>query len=345
MRHAHLLTLLMGLALIIGCAAGPGSRDTGQQALDAPDALRDGPSEVAGAGSGATVVYEVGDRAADEADAVDAPGWDGGLAGVDPGVLPGVLPGGGADSRFEAGVLYAMAYYPSPSGVEIERANSLGALYGDARPGYGLYTFVLGGPVGASPDANADAYQELLRVIETYVLNAPADSQREGRHGFLIQVDPIQLTDEESAELGLAQLARPGLSLQMQTVLARQLRMFGLPALADRLEHSQGPFLVTSLQPGLIPLSEPMPLLIIDLHDLGPEYMYSLVDAYDRPIPADLLGRPTSLSIIGRRVQAMFPSRRVDSGAAPPPSGEWIWMVGMPGQSKRLRAEISPEEP
>lgn len=340
MRHAHLLTLLMGLALIIGCAAGPGSRDTGQQALDAPGALRDGPSEVAGAGSGATVVYEVGDRAADEADAVGAPRWNGGLAGVDPGVIPGA-PG---DSRFEAGVLYAMAYYPSPSGVETERANSLGALYGDARPGYGLYTFVLGGPVGASSDADADAYQELLRVIETYVLNAPAENEREGRHGFLIQVDPIQLTDEESAELGLAQLARPGLSLQMQTVLARQLRMFGLPALADRLEHSQGPFLVTSLQPGLIPLSEPKPLLIVDLHDLGPEYMYSLVDAYDRPIPPDLVGRPASLSAIGRRIQAMFPNRRVDSGAAPPPSGEWIWMVGMPGQSDRLRAATSPEE-
>jgi hypothetical protein len=69
--------------------------------------------------------------------------------------------------------------------------------------------------------------------------------------------------------------------------------------------------------------------------------MYSLVDVYDRPIPGDLLGRPESLSAIARRLQQIFPSRRVDSGAAPAPSGGWIWLVGVPGPTE-LASRAAP---
>jgi len=342
MRRAHLSIVLTGILLLAGCATGPGSPEAVPETLDAPGVVRGSqtPPLVSGAQreTGASVTYEVGDGQDDERATDQGLLWSG-----TGGRRPGSSADWPLDSGFESGVLYAMAYFPSPSGVETERANSLGELYGDARPGYGLYTFVLGGPVGASSAANADAYDELLRVIETYVLNNPeGSSDSGGRHGFLIQVDAAKRPDE--APLELVDRTQPGISLQIQSVLARQLRVLGQVELADRLEHSDGPFLVTSLQPSLIPRSEPMPLLIVDLHDLGPEYMYPLIDAYDRPIPPDLLGRPQSLSAIGRRIQAMFPNRRIDSGAAPPPSGEWIWLTGVPGRSNALAAAPTLEE-
>lgn len=320
MRVALLSLVLVGVALLAGCAAG-GSRDDDGDLLETPDSMRTGRTSVSGAGrassagsgSAASVTFEVG-------------GSDAERAAAEQLVIPLQSP------AFDAGVLYAMAYVPSSSGVETERANSLAQLYADARPGYALYTFVLGGPAGPRSEAEVAAYHELLRVIETYVLGEPgASATGPDGHGFLVQVDPAMGSEPNGAEL--AQRAQPGLSLQMQAALARQLRVFGHIELADRLEQSTGPFLVTSLRPALIPMSEQVPLLIIDLHDLGPEYMYSLIDAYDRPIPGDLRGQPESLAAIGRRVQGMFPNRRLDSGAKPPPSGAWIWLVGEPGRS------------
>ncbi|MEA3642127.1 MAG: hypothetical protein VBE63_19620 [Lamprobacter sp.] len=359
MRGTLLSTVLISVALLAGCAAG-GLRDDGSDALKAPGAMRAGRATVLEDGSSvsggrldagsagsaaASVTFETGDPERQQGSG-------------EPPILPneGILFDQDFDQDFDQkvfdkGVLYAMAYLPSASNVETERANSLAALYADARPGYDLYTFVLGGPVGPQPGSEAAAYDELLRVIETYVLGDPAESgAARGQHGFLIQVDPLldgqfdagrssdagseagQAADAGSSGASLAERARPGLSLQMQAALARQLRVFGHVELADRLESSSGPFLVSSLRPALIPMSEQVPLLIVDLHRLGPEYMYSLIDAYDRPIPSELRGRPESLSAIGRRVQGMFPNRRLDTGAEPPPSGTWIWLIGEPGR-------------
>jgi len=354
MRRTLLGPVLISVALLAACAAG-GSHDAGE-ALEAPGALRvdrttvsetraTAPTRGFGAGSSsgsaASVTFETG-------------GPERQPGSGEPPILPsaGLLFDQGL---FDQGLLYAMAYLPSSSGVETERANSLAELYADARPGYDLYTFVLGGPVGPRAGAEAAAYDELLRVIETYVLGDPAESgSARGRHGFLVQVDPLldgqfdaqldagppadagleaeQPSDAGSSGASLAERARPALSLQMQVALARQLRLFGHVELADRLELSEGPFLVSSLRPALIPMSAQVPLLIVDLHHLGPEYMYSLIDAYDRPIPSDLRGRPESLSAIGRRVQGMFPNRRLDTGAEPPPAGAWIWLIGDSGR-------------
>ncbi|NEX18372.1 MAG: hypothetical protein C1943_17645 [Halochromatium sp.] len=352
MRRTLLSPVLISVALLAACAAGS-SRDDGGDALEAPGALRAGRTTVSGtsttaptgefgagssSGSAASVTFETG-------------GPERQRGSGEPPILPnaGILFDQGV---FDQGVLYAMAYLPSSSGVETERANSLAELYADARPGYDLYTFVLGGPVGPQPGTEAAAYDELLRVIETYVLGNPAESgSARGQHGFLVQVDPLldgqfdaglssdvgseaeQASDAGSFGASLAERARPGLSLQMQVALARQLRVLGHVELADRLELSDGPFLVSSLRPALIPMTEQVPLLIVDLHNLGPEYMYSLIDAYDRPIPGDLRGRPESLAAIGRRVQGMFPNRRLDTGAEPPPSGAWIWLIGGSGRS------------
>jgi hypothetical protein len=289
------------------------------------------PGSAAPAGSGASVSLEYGSPSARTTGQTTPPepaDWNWDLA---------------RGAGFDAGVLYAMAYFPSPSGVESERANSLSELYADARPGYALYTFLLGGPVEIRSPSDLAAYRELLRVIETYVMSSGSDesgaeSRRRGtagHHGFLVQVNALR------PEGDLLERVQPGITLQMQTVLARQLRIYGHVALADRLEQSTGPFLVTSLRPTMIPMDARTPLLIVDLHDLGPEYMYSLVDAYDRPIPGDLVGRPESLAALERRVQQIFPSGRVDSGAAPPPSGNWTWLIGVSAQASGAQPAMS----
>jgi hypothetical protein len=242
---------------------------------------------------------------------------------------------------FKQGVLYAMAYLPSASDVELERANSLAELYGDGRPGYALYTYLLGGPLGSEASSASAAYVELLRVIETYVLGVSSREPWDGQHGFLLQVDP--LIDAESSQASLAERAWPGLSLQMKAVLARQLRLFGEFELADRLEQSPGPFLITSLRPALIPMSAQAPLLIVDLQYIGPEYLYSLVDAYDRQIPSKLRGQVESLAVIRERLRDMFPNRGLDSGAAPPPKEAWIWLIGEPRRAAAMALNPTSE--
>ena len=314
MRVVFLSTVLIGVALLAACA-GSGSREAERDALDVSGRSATDRIPV----SGASVSFEVA-----------GPERDGDIEQQP--ILVGERLG------FEAGVLYAMAYLPSPSGVELERANSLAELYGDARPGYALYTFILGGPVGAQAAVDsADSYSELLRVIETYVANddsAEADSGV-GRHGFLVQVDAAQ------AEGALAERARPGLSRQIQGALARQLRLHGRFELAERLERSYGPFLVTSLRPALLPISDSTPLLVVDVRAIGPEYMYALIDAYDRPIPGDLAGRPQSLAAIERRLREMFPDPRRESGATSSPSGDWVWLIGDASEQSRAAAAVS----
>jgi hypothetical protein len=97
---------------------------------------------------------------------------------------------------------------------------------------------------------------------------------------------------------------------------------------------------VTSLRPALVPMSATQPLLVVDLQPLGPEYMYSVVDVYDRPIPGDMLGRPESLAAIARRLREIFPNRQVDSGAAPAPDQEWIWLID--GTARAQAQAVAP---
>lgn len=323
-------TVLMSAA-VLGACAGSGLRDDGRAALERPDRQRiEQPSFSEGGVTtdpGASVPLRLPDGDSNRGDQqVSAPQWGAGSAG----------PRGS-----EPGVLYAMAYFPAPSGVETERANSLAELYADARAGYGLYSFLLGGPTDARSPGRVAAYGELLRVIDTYVMDNGSGERGTGRHGFLVQVDLLRSGAE------LYERVRPGLSAQIEAVLARQLRLYGHGALADRLEQSQGPFLVTSLRPAVVPVNARQPMLIVDLQDVGPEYMYSVVDAYDRPIPADILGEPESLSVIKRRLLAIFPNRQVDRGAAAAPAGDWIWLIGTsataqaqgpPGKDKRQGA-------
>ncbi|NBC47320.1 MAG: hypothetical protein GVY22_04870 [Gammaproteobacteria bacterium] len=314
-------TVLIAAALLAACAGtggGPGGgQDTGRDGdrAAADRAGAEGPALSEGGvthDKGASLTFELG-----------APPQPNQL-GVEHWKRPPRWPVGPTrDDDSEVGVLYAMAYFPAPSGVEIERANRLAELYADARAGYGLYSFLLGGPTDARSPVDVAAYGELLRAIDTYVMNSngAGGNGDTGRHGFLIQVDVLRPDGE------LYERVYPRLSAEARLVLARQLRLYGHVALADRLEASSGPFLVTSLRPALVPMSATQPLLVVDLQPLGPEYMYSVVDVYDRPIPGDMLGRPESLAAIARRLREIFPNRQVDSGAAPAPDQEWIWLI------------------
>jgi hypothetical protein len=77
----------------------------------------------------------------------------------------------------------------------------------------------------------------------------------------------------------------------MRRDFAAYLRAGGQIALAQRLDRGAGPFLVSSLEPRLVPADAWRPRMFVDLSEIGPEYMYSVVDAYDRPIPAEQVGR------------------------------------------------------
>lgn len=315
-------TVLIVTVLLAACA-GTGPRGGDRGALPAPERVQPEQQDNAGGMAQETGVGET--------PALDAPSRH---PQAGPAATQALDWRRQAGRRDAVGVLYAMAYFPAPSGVAIERANRLAELYADARAGYGLYSFLLGGPSDARMPSAVAAYGELLRVIDTYVMSdePSAGDDRAGRHGFLVPVEVLGA----GAEGELYQRVRPRLSTPMQAVLARQLRLFGHVALADRLEQSPGPFLVTSVRPALLPLDARQPLLIVDLQPLGPEYMYSVVDAYDRPIPSATLGRRASLAAIERRLQAIFPSPEVDSGAAPAPAEAWIWLLPDSAQARAV---------
>jgi hypothetical protein len=116
--------------------------------------------------------------------------------------------------------------------------------------------------------------------------------------------------------------AAPEPSAAARRGLAGWLRGQGRAGLAGRLESRPGPFLVSSLEPRLLPSSPDSPRLVADLSAVGSEYLYGVVDAFDRPIPAELQGRPEGLAAIGERLLALV---------APAPgggTGDWVTQVG-----------------
>ena len=227
---------------------------------------------------------------------------------------------------------YAMAYFPitDRDGVaDREESDRPTALFQASRPGYGLYTYVLGGD---SDDPVDDAsglarHQELLRVIETYVLGSRnGDSASDARvHTFLVPVDPRQ------RGLALAEQADPQLSALMGEALAAQLRGLGQLELVRQLEESPGPVLVTTLVPSMLPSGRDSAWLLVDLGAIGPAYLYSVVDVYDRSIAAEVAGRPESLAMVRERLLGLFPAPVLsDNGGSngAPPAGRWVFLLG-----------------
>ena len=220
---------------------------------------------------------------------------------------------------------YAMAYFPVGGDGDLEQSDSLSRLFGTSRPGYGLYTYVIAGSdISVSPQAFA-TYRELLRVIETYVLAArDGGGPDPSAHTFLVPVRP------ERHGAALVDQTGPELSAPMGEALVRYLGGRGRADLVRRLETSPGPFLVTSLEPSLTPREQGAPQLLVDLGSVGPAYMYSVVDAYDRPIPAGETGRQASLDAVRGRLLDLFPEPVVagdaDIGETAP--GDWVFLLG-----------------
>jgi len=84
---------------------------------------------------------------------------------------------------------------------------------------------------------------------------------------------------------------------------------------------------VSSLEPRLVPGSPQDVRLIVDLSGVGPEFMYSIVDAYDRDIPRNISGRAESLQAVRQRLLDVFPRNAIEGGAQPP-AGDWVFLLG-----------------
>lgn len=223
---------------------------------------------------------------------------------------------------------YGMLYFPSVGeGARIDTSMALNQLYENGIPGYGIYTFVLPGP-GLPPASGASAarLRELLRIIETYV--ATTENEGDGpsaeAHAFLI---PINV-----ANLGapLIDQVAVDLSRHMHRQFSQNLRLEGQTRLAARLEKGDGPFLITTLEPRLLSSDPSSPRLVADLSRLGPEHLYGIVDAYDRPIPSGASGRPESLRLIRERLLnlPLLPADTLDGRVEQP---DWLFSLGQIG--------------
>jgi len=234
-----------------------------------------------------------------------------------------------SEPSVDAGSLaYSMAYFPS-RGAEtgVETAKAINTLYSNATPGYGVYTFVLLG-AGFDPAKEPDRarYAELLRVIETYVLAGEqgARGPRAEAHAFLIAIRP----DRKDAKL--IEQTGPELSAAMRKDLVQYLKRRDQPALAARLETLPGPFLISSLEPRLLPTSQVAPRLVSDLSGIGPEYLYAVVDAYDRPVEPEQQGRPEGLGAIRERLLGLFSRKVTEEELSPALKDAWVFRLGGP---------------
>jgi len=239
---------------------------------------------------------------------------------------------------------YSMIYFPlGGRGDPAGPSSTLAAPFDSALPGYGIYTFILHGGLGnAVEPVNLDTYSELLRVIETYVLAADRDAgdgvggANRQAHSFLLPVHA-----DRSGET-LLDRTGPELSAGMRGDFAAYLRAGGQIELAQRLDQDSGPFLISSLEPRLVPADPRAPWMFVDLSEIGPEYMYSVVDAYDRLIPAEQVGRVESLAEIRARLIDMFPDTATDASAVASPAGVWLYLFGRRQDAMLMPAVFMP---
>jgi hypothetical protein len=229
---------------------------------------------------------------------------------------------------------YAMAYFPSgppngSTGAPGQTAAEVSPLYNQATPGYGIYTYVLlGNGFPDLPEADSLRYREFLRLIQTYVLAAdPPDLGPDARaHSFLLAVYPRRKGQPLIDQTG------PELSAAMREALVQYVGSLGEAGLAERVRTGPGPFLVSGPEPRLIPSSKASPRLVADLSDLAPEYLYPVVDAYDRPIADGDLGRAAGLEPIRERLANVFQVAAESVGSDPAPdaasAGRWVYLLG-----------------
>lgn len=203
---------------------------------------------------------------------------------------------------------YAMAYFPSGAAEEgggppTRGGAEVASLYNLATPGYGIYTYVLlGKGFPDLPEADAMRYRELLRLIQTYILasDTPGAAPDDRAHAFLLAVYPWRKGQPLIEQTG------PELSDGMRDALAEYIGAVGDADLAQRVAKAPGPFLVSGTEPRLIPSTKVSPRLVADLSGLAPEYLYPLVDAYDRPIGDQDIARSGGLGPLRERLTHVF---------------------------------------
>lgn len=231
---------------------------------------------------------------------------------------------------------YAMAYFPSAGPVvRVDAEARPEPLYRGATPDYGLYTFVMVGPgfEGLAPVEQARS-RELFRLVEMYGgdkgdPNAPQVPQQ--THVFLIPVD---------AELGQSSLfnqVAANLSDRMRVDLIKDLRAQGQSDLAGRLEKGSGPFLISGVEPTLVPEGQTSFRLLADLSGIGIEHLYDVVDAFDRQLSPQVAGRPESLTEIRDRLNDIPQSGAGGAGRS------WVFLLGGgrdPGASAPARPSV-----
>ncbi|AGA90204.1 hypothetical protein Thimo_1410 [Thioflavicoccus mobilis 8321] len=221
---------------------------------------------------------------------------------------------------------YGMAYFSTRAGeAPLDIAGEAGALYREAMPGYGIYTFLLQGDPGALPGGDRSRYEELLRVIDSYVLapDDPTDVASFSSHAFLVAVEPRRTDARVGVDPGTP--ASDELAAAMRSDFAAYLGAGDHQALARALRGDAGPFLVSSLEPRLVPVGGDGPRLLVDLSDVGVEYLYAVVDAYDRPIAEGPQDTAEGFAAIARRLKAVFPSRTGRGLVAAP--HDWVTLL------------------
>lgn len=170
-----------------------------------------------------------------------------------------------------------------------------------------VYTYLLFG-VGDGTDSSSTrpwrlTEFELLRLIDTYVLDdivAAGENQKTSqaitRHQFLVPVyDGLD-------SLPLIERSAPDLAVAAREALADHLDAHRQEPLASRLRAAPGPFLISRTTANLVPEQGDSALLLTDLSSIGPEYLYSVVDAYDRPISAAAAGADVALFELRQRL-------------------------------------------
>lgn len=203
---------------------------------------------------------------------------------------------------------------------------------GDGFRDAAVYTYVLFGigdqrqPQEARPWRHVEL--ELLRLIDTYVVSEPGARAASG-HVFLVPVyaglDSLPLTEQTAPEL--ADRARLG--------LAAALGASGHARLANRLRGGAGPFLVSRTRAGLLPVAPQDRLLLTDLSETGPEYLYPVIDAYDRPVTDRGRDPNANLYHLQERLARLEATSASASGAAGQGrAAQWVFLVEGRGTSQ-----------
>ncbi|MBK5966164.1 hypothetical protein CCR95_19280 [Thiocystis minor] len=231
-----------------------------------------------------------------------------------------------SDAPREERLSYGMLYFPSTGDFSrLDSAMALNRLYEDAIPGYGLYTFVLLGQGFINPSESAAVrYRELFRVIETYVSTTDEDPAGPSAE------TPALLVPINAEKIGrpLSEQVAVDLSDHMRRHLGQSLRREGQARLAATLDTGAGPFLISTLEPRFTPTDQEAPRLVADLSTIGVEYIYGIVDAYDRPIPPEASGRVESLLLIRDRLLGIPMSPVITSDLKTKIQSAWVFMIG-----------------